>query len=79
VLVARPPVSDLSRRPHADERAGPRAEQRDAAAEMISRYNPEAVICVGVPFGHTRPQWILPHGGFITVDGAHRNITAEYG
>lgn len=26
----------------------------------IARYNPDAVVCVGVPFGHTRPQWILP-------------------
>jgi muramoyltetrapeptide carboxypeptidase LdcA involved in peptidoglycan recycling len=45
---------------------------------MISRYNPDAVICFGVPFGHTRPQWILPHGGTITVDGASRKITADY-
>jgi muramoyltetrapeptide carboxypeptidase LdcA involved in peptidoglycan recycling len=40
VLVARPPVSDLTRRPPARERARLRAEQRDTAAEMISRYNP---------------------------------------
>ena len=78
VLVARPPVSDLTRRPPAGERARLRAEQRDVAVEMISRYNPDAVICFGVPFGHTRPQWILPHGGSITVDGASRKITADY-
>jgi muramoyltetrapeptide carboxypeptidase LdcA involved in peptidoglycan recycling len=78
VLLARPPVSDLTRRPPAPERARLRAEQRDTAAEMVGRYNPEAVLCVGVPFGHTRPQWILPHGGIITVDGASRRITADF-
>ncbi|MEU4446172.1 LD-carboxypeptidase [Actinosynnema sp. NPDC050801] len=78
VLVARPPVSDLTRRPSARDRSRLRAEQRDAVVEVVGRYNPEAVVCVGVPFGHTRPQWILPHGGAITVDGAERRIFAHY-
>ena len=38
-------------------------------SRSIGRYNPDAVVCVGVPFGHTRPQWILPYGGDVTVDG----------
>ena len=78
VLVARPPVSDSTRRPAAADRARLRAEQRDRVVEVVTRYNPEAVVCVGVPFGHTRPQWILPHGGPITVDGAERRIFADY-
>jgi len=78
VLVARPPVSDFTRRPPADERARLRAEQRDVVVEVIARYNPDAVVCVGVPFGHTRPQWILPHGGPITVNGAARRVLADF-
>ena len=78
VLVARPPVSDFTRRPSAAERARLRAEQRDVVVELISRYNPEAIVCVGIPFGHTRPQWIVPHGGAITVDGATRRVTGSY-
>ena len=39
---------------------------------------PDAVVCVGVPFGHTRPQWILPYGGEVTVDGGERRIWADY-
>jgi muramoyltetrapeptide carboxypeptidase LdcA involved in peptidoglycan recycling len=78
VLVARPPVSDLTHRPSADERARLRAEQRDVIVEVVGRYNPEAVVCVGIPFGHTRPQWIVPHGGDITVDGAARRVIADY-
>jgi muramoyltetrapeptide carboxypeptidase LdcA involved in peptidoglycan recycling len=31
-----------------------------------------------VPFGHTRPQWILPYGGEVTVDGQARRIWADY-
>jgi muramoyltetrapeptide carboxypeptidase LdcA involved in peptidoglycan recycling len=78
VLVARPPVSDFTRRPAAEERARLRAEQRDVIVGLIGRYNPEAVVCAGIPFGHTRPQWIIPHGGTITVDGTARRVTADY-
>jgi muramoyltetrapeptide carboxypeptidase LdcA involved in peptidoglycan recycling len=78
VLVARPPVSDLARRPAAEERARLRAEQRDVVVEMVGRYNPDAVVCVGIPFGHTRPQWIVPHGGMITVDGVTQRVVADY-
>ena len=78
VLAARPPVSDFTRRPPADQRARLRAEQRDVIAGLVGQYNPEAVVCVGVPFGHTRPQWIVPHGGAVTVDGAARRVVASY-
>ncbi len=78
VLVARPPTSTFEVRPTADERAARRAEQRDVATETVHRYNPDAVIVVGVPFGHTRPQWILPYGGDVTVDGASQTLRADY-
>lgn len=78
VLVARPPVSDFTVRPDAAERARLRALQRDTVVGLVTHYNPEAVVCVGVPFGHTRPQWILPHGGPMTVDGEQRRIVADY-
>jgi muramoyltetrapeptide carboxypeptidase LdcA involved in peptidoglycan recycling len=78
VLVARPPVGDFERHPDAETARRLRADQRAAAAEVVQRYNPDAVICAGVPFGHTRPQWILPHGGTITVDGEQQRVWADY-
>ncbi|GAA0247902.1 LD-carboxypeptidase [Cryptosporangium japonicum] len=78
VLVGRPPVSDHARRPPAEERRRLRTGQRDVVAGLVGQYNPDAVVCVGVPFGHTKPQWILPHGGIVTVDGAGRRVHADY-
>jgi muramoyltetrapeptide carboxypeptidase LdcA involved in peptidoglycan recycling len=79
VLVARPPVSELnSSIPTAGERARLRAVQRETVIEQIARYNPDAVVCVGVPFGHTRPQWIIPHGGTMRLDGRTRTVSANY-
>jgi muramoyltetrapeptide carboxypeptidase LdcA involved in peptidoglycan recycling len=78
VVVARPPTSDATRRPSATERRALRDAQRDTAIEVVHAYNPDAVVVVGPPFGHTRPQWILPYGGRMTVDGATRRLSADY-
>ncbi|MHA7305195.1 S66 family peptidase [Arthrobacter sp. TMN-49] len=79
VIVARPPVSEMhSPLPGAGERAQLRAAQREAVVEQIARYSSDVVVCVGVPFGHTRPQWIIPHGSIIRLDGIARTITADY-
>jgi muramoyltetrapeptide carboxypeptidase LdcA involved in peptidoglycan recycling len=79
VVVARPPVSDFDFRPTPADAEALRAAQRDTVIETVARYNADAVVCVGVPFGHTRPQWILPYGGRISLDGASRTVTADYG
>ena len=79
MLVARPSVSQLGKPvPAANEQARLRTEQREMILEQASTYNPDAVMCVGVPFGHTRPQWILPHGGQIRLDGITKTVTADY-
>ncbi|BDZ38988.1 S66 family peptidase [Microbacterium suwonense] len=78
VLVARPPVSSFDVMPPAGERARLRTAQRDAVIEQVRQYNPDAVVCVGVPFGHTRPQWILPYGGELMMDGETRTVRAAY-
>ena len=78
VLVARPPTSSLEIHHTSEQRAAHRAEQRDVAIEMVHRYNSDAIVLVGVPFGHTRPQWILPYGGQVTVDSTARKLWADY-
>lgn len=78
VVVGRPPTSTFERHPTREESAAHRAEQRDTAIEVVGRYNADAVVVVGVPFGHTRPQWILPYGGRLTVDGVEQKVWADY-
>lgn len=78
VAIARPPTSDFSRRPSSAERSALRAEQATVAIDIVARYNPDAVVVTGVPFGHTRPQWIVPYGGPMTLDGAAQRVWAEY-
>lgn len=78
VVVARPPVSDFDFHPSLAEADALRDAQRDVVLDAMARYNPEAVVCVGVPFGHTRPQWIVPYGGTLALDGAARTVHASY-
>lgn len=78
VVVARPPVSDFEFHPSAADADALRAAQRDVVIETVARYNPDAVVCVGVPFGHTRPQWIVPYGGRMVLDGAAQRVVADY-
>lgn len=78
VVVARPPASTPDSRPDAEGRERYRSAQSEAILDELNRYNPDAVICIGPPFGHTRPQWILPYGATMTIDGAAREIVAAY-
>jgi muramoyltetrapeptide carboxypeptidase LdcA involved in peptidoglycan recycling len=35
------------------------------------------MIVFDVDFGHTDPQWVLPYGGELTIDGPGRRIVAH--
>ncbi len=78
IVVARPPAAAIQTERTFAERRAYRAQQRDSAIEIAHRYDPDAGVCVGVPFGHTRPEWIVPHGGTMTIDGTRREVWAEY-
>ena len=78
VLFARSPVSSFQTRPDDETRRAMRVERNEMVIETVSDYNPQAVVCCGIPFGHTRPQWILPYGGRVAVDGAARTVEADY-
>lgn len=79
VVAARPPANSLDERRSPAERWAYRAAQRDVVIAQIGRYNPAAVICVGPPFGHTRPQWVVPYGGVMSLDPHARTVAADYG
>lgn len=78
VVVGTAKAGSLDRRTTDAERADYRDRQRDAVLAAFGHYNPAAMIVFGVDIGHTDPQWVLPYGGTVTVDGPARRITAHY-
>jgi muramoyltetrapeptide carboxypeptidase LdcA involved in peptidoglycan recycling len=78
VLVGTAKGTSIGNKRTPEERRQYREEQRAAILRALNDYHPTAMAVFGVDFGHTDPQWILPYGGRITVDGPARRITAHY-
>lgn len=65
------PLSDAEREQYRDD-------QRRAVLTVMATYNPDAMVVIGADFGHTDPQYVVPYGGVMTVDGPAQRITAQY-
>ncbi|MDQ1714262.1 MAG: hypothetical protein QOC60_207 [Frankiaceae bacterium] len=78
VIHGRPKATD-GRNPAAPAtRAAYRRDQLEAVLSAVSTYNSAAMVVSGVDIGHTDPQWVLPYGGKVTVDGPGRRLTAHF-
>ncbi len=78
LLFARPHVGGREHRPAPEDASRIRAEYRQAVLRAVTAYHPEMVVALDVDFGHTCPQWLLPYGGPVTVDGRTRRIVAHF-
>ncbi|HVA20912.1 MAG TPA: S66 peptidase family protein [Candidatus Micrarchaeia archaeon] len=78
VIAGRPKAASLDHPTPPEERVRYRADQRASILRAFQTYAPDAMIVFGVDFGHTDPQWILPYGGRVTVNGPERRIIAHY-
>ena len=78
LLWARPFASSREHPRTEAEASTWRAEHRDQVLRAVAEYNPDLVVALDVDFGHTSPQWVLPYGGRVTVDGAARTVTAHF-
>lgn len=79
LVWARPMASfgDVRRTP--EEARALRQANRESVLRAVGEYAPDMVVVMDVDCGHTSPQWVLPHGGRLTVDGEQRRIVAHFG
>jgi muramoyltetrapeptide carboxypeptidase LdcA involved in peptidoglycan recycling len=78
VILAKPKAWDHDRVTNEEEREKFRGDQRHAVLRALEVYNPDALVVIGPDFGHTDPQYVVPYGGQMTVDGPTRRITMTY-
>jgi hypothetical protein len=78
VLVGLAKAAGIDRHTSDADRDRYRTDQREAILRVLATYNPTAMAVFDLDIGHTDPQWVLPYGGRITVDGPARRITAHY-
>lgn len=74
VIVGRPATQNWREPRSWAHRQRYRREQREAIADQIARYNPDAPVVFDVDFGHTNPAIPLPIGGRCILDPAHESI-----
>ncbi|MFG3342909.1 S66 peptidase family protein [Glycomyces sp. NPDC048151] len=77
-LMGRPKSSSMDRRLDESDADRFRAEQREAVLRALDEYAPSTPAVLGVDFGHTDPQLVIPYGGTVRVDGDNRTLTATY-
>ncbi|MEV0445416.1 S66 peptidase family protein [Streptomyces spectabilis] len=66
-------------RPHGpEERTRYALEQREAVLRALGAYAPDTMAVFDVDLGHTDPQYVIPYGGVVRVDGRERRITVTY-
>jgi muramoyltetrapeptide carboxypeptidase LdcA involved in peptidoglycan recycling len=78
VVVGKPKAWDSAIDQPEPVRAAYRADQYAAVVRALSQYNPTTLLVCGPDLGHTDPQYIVPFGGRMTVDGRSRRITMTY-
>ena len=78
VLVGRAKAWSLERPLDDEAKLLYRRTQREAVTQALGEYGSGPLIVFDVDFGHTEPQFILPFGGRVRVDGPRRQIAVTY-
>ena len=78
VVVGRAKASHFGTPRSDDEREAYAVDQREAIVRALDAYAPRAMAVFGVDIGHTDPQWVVPYGGLMIVDGQSRTIHVRY-
>ncbi|MFI5225700.1 MAG: S66 peptidase family protein [Candidatus Limnocylindrales bacterium] len=78
VLVGRPKAWSFEHPLSGDEKAGYRRDQRAAIERAFAEYGSEPLMVFDVDFGHTDPQFVVPIGGRIRIDGPAGRIVVTY-
>lgn len=78
LVMGRPKASHFPAPRTDEERAAYVTEQREAVLGVLERYHPTLMAVFAVDIGHTDPQWIIPYGGWMRIDGPARSIRVRY-
>jgi muramoyltetrapeptide carboxypeptidase LdcA involved in peptidoglycan recycling len=78
ILAGRPKTEQVHHSRTETERRAYAEAQMEAVDRAVAEYAPDAVLVHNVDFGHTDPQFVLPVGGRVVVDGRTEEIVVNY-
>ena len=79
LIWGRPQVGAHGDHPSPAHAGALRAEYRASVLRAVGEYNPRLVVVMDVDVGHPLPQWVLPYGGIVTIDGRAQTVVAHFG
>lgn len=78
LVYAKPKAWDRERQFSPKERTQFREDHYAAVLRAMARYNPDVPVLMSPDFGHTDPQYVIPYGGVVTVDGPAKRFSVTY-
>ncbi|QOQ38524.1 S66 family peptidase [Trueperella pecoris] len=78
LIFARPVVDDRDAPAPAEALRSRHDSYTEYLLANLSLYRRDLPVCLNLPFGHTRPQLILPYGGEVTLDPVAETVTAHF-
>lgn len=78
LMFARPVVADRDAPVPAAVLAARREAYTEYVLSNIAPYRTDLPVCLNLPFGHTKPQVVIPYGGLVTLDPASGTVTAHF-
>ncbi|QJC22074.1 S66 family peptidase [Arcanobacterium buesumense] len=78
LMFAQPVVDDRDNPVPYEVQQSRRLTYLEYVLTHVSSYRDDLLVVVGAPFGHTRPQAIIPYGGEVTLDPQAETITAHF-
>jgi muramoyltetrapeptide carboxypeptidase LdcA involved in peptidoglycan recycling len=78
LLMARPKAWSHEHPNSGEEKATFVSEQVEAVKQALNEYHPSVLTVFNLDFGHTDPQFVLPNGGHIRIDGPEQKIYLTY-
>jgi muramoyltetrapeptide carboxypeptidase LdcA involved in peptidoglycan recycling len=78
LLMGRPKAWEFNNQLSAEAKERYKREQEEAILKALQEYNPSMLAVFNLDFGHTDPQFIVPSGGHIRVDGVAHKIFMIY-
>ncbi|SDU80059.1 Muramoyltetrapeptide carboxypeptidase LdcA (peptidoglycan recycling) [Arcanobacterium phocae] len=78
LMFAQPVVDDRDAPAPYEVRESRRLTYLEYVLSHVGAYREDLLVVIGAPFGHTRPQAVLPYGGEVTLDPQAGTITAHF-
>ncbi|EFH81422.1 S66 family peptidase [Ktedonobacter racemifer] len=78
LLMGRPKTWNFDRQLSTEQKYTYNREQEEAILKALQEYHPSMPVIFNMDFGHTDPQFMVPSGGYVRIDGIEKRVFVRY-